>query len=61
VRRLVKRGVGWHSAGPRAFTVRWESGIVQTRPQGCAACSLIPEDEITLARTALGLAEEGSA
>lgn len=47
-------------AGPRTFTVRWESGNVQTRPQGCAACSLIPEDEITLARTALGIAEEGS-
>ncbi len=47
-------------AGPRAFTVRWESGNVQTRPQGCAACSLIPEDELALARTTLGIAEEGS-
>lgn len=42
-------------AGPRTFTVRWESGVVQRRPQGYHACSLLPADEHAEARKALEL------
>ena len=31
------------AAGPKAFKVRWESGVVQRRPQSCHLVSLAPD------------------
>lgn len=41
------------AAGPRRFSVTWESGIRQRRPQGCHHVALVPETRRDLARLAL--------
>lgn len=45
-------------SGPKTFTVRWESGIRNRRPQGCQKVTLVPKRLEASARAALQLGPE---